>query len=950
MANRESEHIGQNQIEASDSSHESSRRPNDQRNRKQYVCTYENCNKSFTRSDHLTRHSLNHGPGKSTCPRCSAHFNRPDLLDRHLARHRQRDEEAGGYGLGVVETRKRMWRDADGNIVNKRPKPSNDGPAIPHLGDGSISGNSQHANCNNDINLGLRDEILPTPRSMGSDSTNSNQHQTPTRNFMSEGLWEYDTAQNYTNDSPEMCEFLTNSSWGSQQQPHSLMTSNPFDDMFSPDTASSFNMPFTTMNNYNWLFDGNEVGGDIRKSVAVDPTQNQTYPPTSNASFNASNTSLYFDDTSPNIPHMQDMSSSRGPWFAHAMHQTTSNGLRQKSNSSVMGTITTASTYERSIADEFSSENFPVHHSPESNSQTTMSDHESLSQQQSAPHTAALTSPEEYSQTSRPTSRKGLPVIDKVTRQKILDVIVQANPKTPEGTPITRNHSLLSPSALQNYSDLFFRRFNKTYPLLHQPTFEPAQVEPLLTVSVLLLGATYGDKAGHRLAVCIHDVLRAQIFSNAAFQAQPELWVLQTILLVECFGKSRAGQTQHDMAHLFHGLLINLIRRSDCQTVCHPKYQNQPRDLESKWRVFVDVEQRKRLAFLCFLWDTQHAVLFSQSLCMSAFELRSSLPCNPASWEAESAEDWYKNYSRETETWFLTVLKLYVKPGSDRLPLHLNDLSRLLILHGLMSISWDMKRREQTSLGFVGPTAQEKQTRLADSYDAWKADFDTHCMSMALSLKDNPSLKKDFTRFSTASIAIYHAAHIILNVEIIDLQIYAGASHIIGRPVTRGDFERSRRIVKKWATPGGSSAEVKAAWHAAHLLREGIMDLDNWDVNDVFHYPWCLYLATLTCWAFHFAGSGKNDRTFDDRCLRSTEQVGDASNAQAEMSSLVSGMTSVALDGLWKSVGKYNTSGLTAMIAKHLSTVRWAVVHEGMKILKGLATERREQTGESVSS
>lgn len=233
----------------------------------------------------------------------------------------------------------------------------------------------------------------------------------------------------------------------------------------------------------------------------------------------------------------------------------------------------------------------------------------------------------------------------------------------------------------------------------------------------------------------------------------------------------------------------------------------------------------------------------------------------------------------------------------------------------------------------------EREGRLAESYDAWKADFDTHCMSMTLSLKDNVSLKRDFTRFSTATNAIYHAAHIILNVEIIDLQIYAGATHIIGRPVTRGDYDRSRRIIKQWAHPEESQAAAKAAWHAAHLLKDGIMNLDSWDVNDVFHYPWCLYLATLTCWVFHFAGSDKADRESTTRNLNAGQHADVGSNAQAEMSALVSGMTSVVPSGLWKTAGKFSTGGLTAMIAKHLSTIRWAVVHEGFKILKGLATE-----------
>lgn len=41
-----------------------------------------------------------------------------------MLRHQQKDEEAGGEGLGIVSTRKRMWKDADGNIVTKRPKPT----------------------------------------------------------------------------------------------------------------------------------------------------------------------------------------------------------------------------------------------------------------------------------------------------------------------------------------------------------------------------------------------------------------------------------------------------------------------------------------------------------------------------------------------------------------------------------------------------------------------------------------------------------------------------------------------------------------------------------------------------------------------------------------------------------------------------------------------------------
>jgi hypothetical protein len=48
-------------------------------------------------------------------------------------------------------------------------------------------------------------------------------------------------------------------------------------------------------------------------------------------------------------------------------------------------------------------------------------------------------------------------------------------------------------------------------------------------------------------------------------------------------------------------------------------------------------------------------------------------------------------------------------------------------------------------------------------------------------LGDNDGAKEEFQKFCTAILAIYHAAHIILHAEINDMQINAGASHIIGR-------------------------------------------------------------------------------------------------------------------------------------------------------------------------
>ncbi|KAK9465338.1 fungal-specific transcription factor domain-containing protein [Lipomyces arxii] len=60
---------------------------------KVFECDAPGCGKKFTRSEHLSRHQLNHAPKqifKCTWPDCNKSFVREDLRVRHLDRHRRR--------------------------------------------------------------------------------------------------------------------------------------------------------------------------------------------------------------------------------------------------------------------------------------------------------------------------------------------------------------------------------------------------------------------------------------------------------------------------------------------------------------------------------------------------------------------------------------------------------------------------------------------------------------------------------------------------------------------------------------------------------------------------------------------------------------------------------------------------------------------------------------------
>lgn len=547
---------------------------------KRHICHWQDCGKAFSRSDHLQRHMLNHSSEGSTCERCRAHFKRPDLLERHMMRHKQRDEEAGGEGLGIVETRKRMWRDSDGNIVSKRPSHAS-----------QMAMNRAAGNIDIELSDLAQDELsaaqaLPSPpKSLhGTDLTDPhNQFHEGINASRDGGPSNYLPPASMNDQGPnDMFDFLANSSWG--HHPSQMISptggknsARIWDDAFAPDTASSFNMPYTTMNNYNWLFDINASSAGLESQL---PAQISAWVP------QMTNETLQTFNQTIQPPCPPDVSSFRPPALQHQpqphsqpqpqpQQQQTQHSLpmqaflAQQEYQPMQPLQAATNSYQESASHRSSEDHSGVSTSPEAlsasdfsmaSSRTSASQHNMSKRTQSSigirpTFTASLeaTSVQSFHACSVPRS---LPHVSEDARQRLLDLILQAGTRTPDGLFVNRDHPLLSLSALQHYCDLFFTCFNASYPLLHRPSFEPSQVEPLFLLSVLLLGATYGEKAAHRLAVCIHDIMRAQIFQHLSFTADPELWVLQTILLVECFGKSRAGQKQHDMSHLFHGLLI----------------------------------------------------------------------------------------------------------------------------------------------------------------------------------------------------------------------------------------------------------------------------------------------------------------------------------------------------------------------------------------------------------
>ncbi|KAI0022482.1 fungal-specific transcription factor domain-containing protein [Xylariomycetidae sp. FL0641] len=829
-----------------------------------------------------------------------------------MTRHKQRDEEAGGEGIGKLNTRKRMWKDLDGRIVQKKPREDVTGDP-----DGLL------------VTL-VEEPISPPASNQSSDGVNEINRTGPVAIEASRIFPTYPATE-------EQSQYGLQGAAGQWYQSQDLQQPQSFtaqvdlnyEEAFQPDTALSFNMPYTTQMNYDWLFSLDSGFGNtaVPESTFL-PTA--CYPTPSTA------TTYAYEIPPP-------LTSNPPPGLQPESCRTQFDGTdmcRNSENASSSGSLGTFSVGIPGMQSKGVCQLDPR--------QPTSANHASQAEVY-----CEVVFERPLGTLKSPTE---LPPMDGATYGRILDAIEAAKPFAPESLPLEIKESLLSDNAIQAYSDLFFTKFNIAYPLIHQATFRPHLCDPLLLLSLILLGATYAEKEAHDLAIRIHDVTRPQIFAHASFSPKPELWMLQTILLVECFGKSRANQEQADMSHLFHGMLINLIRRSDCESIRPIRPGTGSRvdaeDDTCSWERWAQSEEKKRLALLCFMWDTQHAVLFCQSLCLSAFELKLQLPCDQGLWEASDAQEWASLSRRSPhEPSFLISLKSYLS-DSPGMNVRLNGLSRAILLHGLMSIFWDMQRRDQTSLGVISSPSGRWQDRLGTAYQKWKGEFDQYHEQLASATHGavqsgaaDEAAQYELEDWYFAHSAIYRSAQILLHSEFLDIQIYAGARQILGRPVQRQDFRRSEKIVRHWAADAGSRA-AEATWHAGRLLRDAAPGLRRDDVG-LFHVPWTLYIATLTTWAFHHAG-GKGAAAAAAAEEEDGELVWDA---RSEMDAWLRAMTEAGTQNLRSLQGVKRTGGLVWVVANALSKVRWGILQEGVTVLRELIPRRLirqlDEAGES---
>ncbi|EKG15722.1 Zinc finger C2H2-type protein [Macrophomina phaseolina MS6] len=587
----------------------------------------------------------------------------------------------------------------------------------------------------------------------------------------------------------------------------------------------------------------------------------------------------------------------------------------------------------------------------------------------------------------------GLPesALSEEKRQQILDLIenrFNENSHAPvkkqkeeflEGNKDEDTH-VLSLNMMQTYIGSYWVHFHTQLPILHRPTFNAANCPPLLLIAMMSLGASCLEKSfGQEVTTTCAELanflawhLRWEIFMDADFRPPAKLWVFQALILLECFEKMYSTRPLHERAHIHHATTLTLMRRGSSligrSALDSPPSVKDGRNgsvasttnaQEEWWRHWISNEATRRAAFAAFVIDSIHATMFGHSAVMVAHEMRLPLPCDEALWSATSAQEVGRveaslSSNGVKPTTFLDGLKKTLG-GS---PVRTNSFGRTILMAGLLSVSWHMNQRDLqvSSLGASSALGGRDKWRgsLTRAFDFWKQDFDASLskngeLTAPSAFAYNTGLVDDNV-FESRTV-LHHLAHMAMHVDIVDCQIYAGASRLLGRSITPQDYTGAQRRMKESWAPTARARD--ATFYALRFLSQVLLphESSNGGVpsgaaggpghqsveeaagftysardDSLLNRPWVLYFATLIVWSYGYALDGPIEPVY---------QLDSREDMVRDMQGYLRRVGGVrAPDALAKIQDRNACLGMLILLRDMFKRTRWELLHEASNLLQ----------------
>jgi hypothetical protein len=544
----------------------------------------------------------------------------------------------------------------------------------------------------------------------------------------------------------------------------------------------------------------------------------------------------------------------------------------------------------------------------------------------------------------------------------------------------TDPHHVMSLHMLKTYLASYWVHIHQQMPILHRPTFNPETCPDLLLLAMACLGATCLERT-HPQEITINSAelsfflayhIRWEVFKDAEFRPTAKLWTFQTLLLLELFEKMFSTKALHERAHIHHATTLTVMRRGSSligrsaiesphngedptrtppgpDGTINTSGQNTP---DAFWNRWITAEATRRVAFAAFIIDSTHATLFGHSAVMSPHDLRLPLPCDEALWSATSSAEVQRVEASLAANGFKPTTFLDgIKRTLNGQKVRTNTFGRVVLMAGLLNVSWHMNQRDLqvSSLGGAGALGSQIKWRgpLTRAFDFWRRDFDDslskneHWLQVCNpKANDRSSIDRRDNVFESRT-CLHSLAHMAMHVDIVDCLVFAGSERVLGRIVTDGDRTAvQRRMRDQWAP---SARARDATFYALRFLCEVLTPEEEltakknhphvapkfiYSARDdcLLNRPWILYFALLIVWSYGYALDGPirpSNYTLSSREL----QIYDMQRYLARMGGVQTP------DDLEKLKDRNSCLGLLLLMRETFQQPRWELLHEAHDVL-----------------
>lgn len=258
----------------------------------------------------------------------------------------------------------------------------------------------------------------------------------------------------------------------------------------------------------------------------------------------------------------------------------------------------------------------------------------------------------------------------------ILDLLLKCLPSiTRASLKLTLQHTNVSFTVedhLSFYLSVYWLIFHPQFSILHKPSFDTKNCEPPLLWAMIIVGCNYchsaeaaldNKKTPERLlSDLVIPPMRYVIFEHEDFKTPIRLWILQSLNLIEWCEKNFLLRRMHERGHIHHGTNVQLLRRSpllggnpasknktgqtpgstsstgedesDADAALNSSNDDTTdSDLFIKW---LESESLKRITFMTFYLDIMDYIKFRHNPQIAFFQVQLlNLPCDDENlWES----------------------------------------------------------------------------------------------------------------------------------------------------------------------------------------------------------------------------------------------------------------------------------------------------------------------------